>query len=197
MITHRHIDKIVHTIATVFVKFYYFLVKMYVIGESFVPIILSMNQYVKYCNFMRKKHVNLELFSIYHNDDVVEFNKIKFHSGVEQLTVKIKNYDPDIPQPPVMIIIPDTIKELNIFGELNYFENYIFNENIETVRYDNWTDTFEKYNAMNNLYVRNYIATQHNKPKIEKIPYGCVSKYCHDVSHFCETKQLFRQLVYG
>ncbi len=162
--------------------------------QRYVPVIMSMTTYVKYCNFIKRKHINLDIFNMYNDNDVNEFNRIKFHDRLEQLTINTKRMDyDDTPDLTKNIIFPNTIKELNILSRLNHFENYIFNENIKTIRYVNMADSFEKYDATNNLHVQNYIGLLNTDVKIEKVPYGCTSNCC-DYFHMNVSNQYIRYI---
>ncbi len=145
------------------------------------PLIIKKNSmmilYVKYCNLMRKKHINIDNYSLHTKNDIMEFNKIKFHDGLKRLTINIHSDASDFVNE---IIFPDTIEELDIISELNYFNSYTFNENIKTLGYLNYTGMFEKYDTINNLHIQNYVVLQNTGPKIDKIPYGCSSLYYDD-----------------
>ncbi len=147
--------------------------------EFVMPALINMKTYVKYCNIIGKKHINLGMFIMKDENDIDNFNKIKFHDGLECLTICFMTRSYSMPSYVNKIVFPNTVKELNILSRLNHFKNYTFNENIETIGYRNQPGSFEEYDTSVNLYVRNYVALKNSGKKIEKTHYGCLSLY-HD-----------------
>ncbi len=143
--------------------------------------LINVETYIKYCNFMKKKHIDLTIYPLGSENDITNFNKTEFYDGVKCLSIAVENEASEFVD---KIIFPDTIEELQILTELNHFKSYIFNENIKTIGYDNYyTNTFNihnTYNTMNNLHIQTYVALRSYGPKIDKTPYGCRSVYYDD-----------------
>ncbi len=145
-----------------------------------IPRIMSIETYIKYCNFMKVKRIDMHIFPLRNKNDIMKFNKIKFNNNLKCLTIVII-IEESASEFVNEIIFPNTIEELNIISKLNYFNGYIFNENIKTIGYDNrFPDSFDKYDTMNNLHIQNYVALQNIGEKIKKTPYRCTSCYYSD-----------------